>query len=381
MTSRSDLSRKVPLDGTVPAKSFVLEVHTDDPHAYLAEIAGRGNVEDTDDAFLSRIFAPHAGEFWVDRLEARFWVFHTIAPSTAAAAWLRDRVESRRDTDWMWLPSAHLRYIAPDALPRRVRTEFDGERLVSSDDAAHDLKVQLSGSHAERLLDRIADLPEYRSAVSFNTIEVDIEDPELGSLRESVRRWGAFAAHGEQFTHHAQFVQLVIGRYARLIESIEALALRFEPLREMNTSPLEADSNSSTTTTTASSLQDEDLGGASFAGMPIGIRFSRSIFDLPSFCEELFSSRAPFRLWGQPVVTEDHASVEAVDLHVGQRISLELGRDWMRVYLHAGSCGNTVARLISNLQTRFDGALSLTHPGLQKAATLHPQRANATFTI
>jgi len=374
MTSRSDLSRMVPLDGAVPAKSFVLEVHTDDPHAYLAEIAGRGNVEDTDDAFLSRVFAPPAGEFWVDRLEPRFWVFHTIGSSTAAAAWLKDRVESRRDTDWMWLPSNHLRYIAPDALPRRVRTEFDGERLVSSDDAARDLKVQLSGSHAERLLDRIAALPEYKSAVSFNSIEVDIDDPDLGQMRESVRRWGAFAAHGEHFTHHAQFVQLVIGRYARLIETIEALALRFEPLAEMNAGTLAADSISGTAAIMGGP-GDDDLGGASFAGMPIGIRFSRPIPDLPAFCEELFSSRAPFRLWGQPFVTEDGASVEAVDLHVGQRLSMELGYDWMRVYLHVGSCGNTVARLISNLQTRFDGALSLTHPGLQDAAGLKPSDA------
>jgi hypothetical protein len=364
----------VPLDAAVPAKSFVLEVHTDDPHAYLAEIAGRGNVEDTDDAFLSRVFAPPAGEFWVDRLEPRFWVFHTIGPSTAAAAWLKDRVESRRDTDWMWLPSDHLRYIAPDALSRRVRTEFDGERLVSSDDAARDLKVQLSGSHAERLLDRIAALPEYKSAVSFNSIEVDIDDPDLGRMRESVRRWGAFAAHGEHFTHHAQFVQLVISRYARLIEVIETLALRFEPLAEMNVGTLDADSISGTAVTIGGPV-DDDLGGASFAGMPIGISFSRPIPDLPGFCEELFSSRAPFRLWGQPFVTEDGASVEAVDLHVGQRLSIELGYDWMRVYLYAGSCGNTVARLISNLQTRFDGALSLTHPALQDAAGLKPSDA------
>ena len=75
---------------------------------------------------------PH-GEFWVDRLQPRFWVFHTIGASALAAAWLRDRVESRRDTDWMWLPSAHLRYIAPDALSRRVGTRFDGKRLVSSE--------------------------------------------------------------------------------------------------------------------------------------------------------------------------------------------------------------------------------------------------------
>jgi hypothetical protein len=288
----------------------------------------------------------------VDRLQPRFWVFHTTGASALAAAWLKDRVESRRDTDWMWLPSDHLRYIAPDALPRRVRTEFDGKRLVGSDDAARDLKVQLSGSHAERLLDKITDLPDYRSAVSFSNIEVDLIDPDLGPLRESVRRWGAFAAHGEQFTHHAQFVQMVISRYARLVETIEALALRFDSLAGADT----------------------DAGGASFAGMPIGIRFSRSIPDLPAFCEELFSSRAPFRLWGQPAVTDDEALVEAVDLHVGQRIGIELGGDWMRVYLHSGSCGNTVARLISNLQTRFDGALTLTQRDLQDAAGPGPVR-------
>jgi hypothetical protein len=361
MTSRSDLSTKVPVDGIVPAKAFVLEVHTDDPDAYLTEIAGRGNVEGTDDAFLSRVFAPADGEFWVDRLQPRFWVFHTTWASALAAAWLGERIESRRDTDWMWLPSAHLRYIAPGALSRRVSTKFDGKRLVSSDAAARDLKVQLSGSHAERLLDKITDLPDYRSAVSFSNIEVDLNDPDLGPLRESVRRWGAFAAHGEQFTHHAQFVQMVISRYARLVESIEALSLRFDPLNAAN----------------ATTLQDTDAGGASFAGMPIGIRFSRPIPDLPAFCEELFSARAPFRLWGQPAITENEALVEAVDLHVGQRIGMELGHDWMRVYLHSGSCGNTVARLISNLQTRFDGALTLTHPSLQDAAGLKPAVALA----
>ena len=222
---------------------------------------------------------------------------------------------------------------------------------------------------AARLLDLIADLPGYQSAVSFNTIEVDIDDPDLGSLRESIRRWGAFAAHGEDFAHHAQFVQVVIGRYARLVQSIEALALRFESLRSTG---MPADACNPAYTFTGHARSDDDLGGASFTGMPIGIRFSRQIDDLPGFCEELFSSRAPFRLWGRPVVTDNGASVEAVDLHVGERLGIEVGRDWMRVYLHAGSCGNTVARLVSNLQTRFDGALSLTHPDLQQAAALEP---------
>jgi len=42
------------------------------------------------------------------------------------------------------------------------------------------------------------------------------------------------------------FVQLVISRYARLVESIEALAFRFEPLRAAD----------------AITLRDDDTGGA-----------------------------------------------------------------------------------------------------------------------
>lgn len=367
MMTRADLARRVPLDGAVPAKSFVIEVHADDPPAYLGEVAGRGNVEPTEDAYLSRIFVQE-GEFWVDRLHERFWVFHTIMPSAAAGSWLTGKVESRRDTDWMWLPSGHLRNIVPGAAPHRVRTDFDGTRLVAADDAAHDLRVQLTGSHAERLLDRISAMPDYRAAVSFSSVEVHLDDPELGVLREAVKRSGLFAARGDDFAYHAQFVRSAIGRYAAFVEAAEAMALGFSPLPAVADLP----------EITNAPMPDSEYAGASFTGTPIGIKFSRRIVDLPAFCAEVFSSRAPFRLWGQPVVIDEVAFIDAVDLHIGQRLEIEVGRDWMRVYLHAGTCGNTVARLVSNLQSKFDGALSLSHPDLETTATLQSPVGVAT---
>lgn len=101
---------------------------------------------------------------------------------------------------------------------------------------------------------------------------------------------------------------MVSRRYARLVESIEALSLRFDPLNEAN----------------ATTLQDTDAGGASFDGMPIGIRFSRPIPDLPAFCEEPFSSRPPVPAIRPARHHRKRALVEAVDLHVGQRIRIEL---------------------------------------------------------
>lgn len=362
MITRAELAQRVPLDGAVPAKSFVIEVHADDPAAYLHDIAGAGYVEPTRDAYLHRVFVPPDGEFWVDQLQPRFWVFHTIMQSAVAASWLRDKVEARRDTDWMWLPSAHLRFIAPDAVPHRVRADFDGTRLVAADDAASDLRIQLTGSHAEQLLDHISSMPRYRHAVAFSSVEVQFDDPELGTLREAVKRSGLFAARGDDFAHHAQFVRAAISRYARFVEAVEAIALEFGQLPGVG-SPVPAGN---------SPAPDGDYAGATLSGMPIGITFSRTIADMSAFCEEVFGSRTPFRLWGQPVMAEDVAFVDAVDLHIGRRLGIEVGRNWLRVYLNAGTCGNSIARLVSNLQTRFDGALSLSHPKLQAAATLQP---------
>jgi hypothetical protein len=290
------------MDSSLPLKTFVLEVHADEPEVYLEDLAGRGNVDSSEDAFLSRVrMQENQGIFWVDRLNPRFWSFHTVMPAKDAAGWLNGKVETRRDLDWMWLPSEHLRRISPGALSRKVRTVFNGERLVGPDDAARDLKVQLTGRNAERLLEQIATLDSYRSAVSFDSVEVLIDDPDLGVLREAVKRHGSFAASGDSFVHHAQFVRAVVDRYSHLVEAVERLALGFDLLEGGGDAGREIDE-----------------GDVRYSGTPIGIEFGRRILDLPNFCAELFNSRAPFRLWGQPIIVGDVATVDVVDLHVGQ---------------------------------------------------------------
>jgi hypothetical protein len=357
VSGRGDLAQLLPSTSSTATKTFVLEVHTDDPNAYLDDLAGSRFVQATKDAYLSRVAIGSQGEFWVDRLNSRFWSFHTTMPAGIAGPWLHDKVESRRDTDWVWLPSNHLRYVAPDAASHRVRTEFLGDRLLGAEEPAQDLKVQLTGVHAEALLDRIRALPEYRSAVSFNSIEVLIKDPEMGSMREAVKRNGSFAVFGEDFNFHAQFVNSVIDRYASLVEAIESLSIRY------NAWGTESDSTD----------DEHRPSGGTVSGTPIGIQFSRSIPDLTVFCDELFNARAPFRLWGRPLIDQDVAYVEAVDLHVGQRIRLDIGREWIRAYLPEGACGNTIARLVSNLQSRFDGALRFTRDELDLVLQLAPQ--------
>ena len=121
----------------------------------------------------------------------------------------------------------------------------------------------------------------------------------------------------------------VIKRYRAFVEAVEERACQFSALPK---------------------------GGGTLQGAPIEIAFSKPQ-NLPRLFDELFSSRDPFRLWGLESVDESYGECDAVDLHVFSCLRIEAQPEFLRVRLHAGACGNTVARLVSNLQQRVDGAL------------------------
>lgn len=302
MKTRSDMATTLSLDLASPTKTFVLEVHTDDPSACLADMVGASQLEPTEDAYL---FQAHVGEqvFWVDQLDDRFWSFHTDMQARDAAAFLRDQIERRRDLDWMWLPSRHLRNAWPDSVSRQVRTRFEGDRFLTDDSTARDLRVQLAGRGADQLLDLIEADPRYKSAVSFDSVQITLTDQDLGSLTEGVTRKGRFAAFGDSFELHLAFVRAVVTRYRSFVELCERKAITWDSFGE---------------------------GGGVVAGGPIAIKFSRTIEDLPRFVTELLAVRRPFRLWGIPEIVDGIAEVEAVDLHVGQRLRFDVGQDWLR---------------------------------------------------
>src|SRR6266849_1464716 len=98
MTTRADLPSVLRLEASSPTKTFVIEAHPeDDPLALLVDLAGRHNVQKTDDAYLYRVRVDEADDyFWVDQLDDRFWSFHTEMSVAAASRYLKQRIGSRR---------------------------------------------------------------------------------------------------------------------------------------------------------------------------------------------------------------------------------------------------------------------------------------------
>jgi hypothetical protein len=341
----------------MPVKTFVLEVHSEEPERLLRELDGIGSVERTDDAYLYKLTSA-VGDVWVDSLDHRFWSFHTLAPMASVQPLLRRQVGARRDLDWMWLPSGHLSRVWPRGERQAVRTDFRGS-LLAPDAATRDLRVQLRGNDAERFLDLVSRQSEYRSALAFDSVQVRAEEPGIGAVNELVSQSGRFLASGDSFELHVAIVGEVVAKYRSLIEEIEKHRFSWERI------PVTADDGGKSTDNAST-----DSGGL-FQGLPILLTFSRGIVDLEGWLGEVFSAREPFRLWGRPVLVDDCvAEVEAVDLHIGQRFSMDVTTDHLRIYLPANSCGNTVTRLISNLQHRFDGSLDIADPAVQVLAQI-----------
>jgi hypothetical protein len=105
--------------------------------------------------------------------------------------------------------------------------------------------------------------------------------------------------------------------------------------------------------------------GVTVEGVPLEVEFQPAVGDLRLFCDNLLSGQGPFKLWGIPeFLADDYATVRAVDLHVGHILMLEICPEFMRVYLPPHTCGNTILRLITNLQGHLDSRIQVYHEGV-----------------
>ena len=347
--NRKTLARDFATPSTSPWKTFVLEAHPDGHSVgeFLGEVFGAATVRETDDLHLHSVTLESGGTVTVDALDPRFWSFHSTAQAQELARHLRARVTTRTDLDQVWLPSGHLRNLYPGVRPKFVKTDFKGWDMQSPD-SVHDLSLTARGSNIDRLLDLIGHDKGSEHAVSIDRLGVTVVDADFGIVDEAANRHAQFVATGDSFALHQHVVADVIERYRTFVEAAEARAVSFSPLA---------------------------AGGGALHGAPIEIKLSRPIPELRAFMSQLLSSREPFRLWGFVNGDDDFVECDVVDLHVGHQMRLEAHPDMIRVSLHEGCCGNSLARLVSNLQHHVDGALQLRDPALNDLLTLEPAPA------
>ncbi|MPZ48252.1 MAG: hypothetical protein GEU75_02885 [Dehalococcoidia bacterium] len=343
----SDLAERQALEvDTSLVKTYLVEAHRgDEDPAALARrsfadlAAGVGaRVHDSDEPALVTVEAKIRDEIvfaYVDFTNPRFWLIHSMASSNAID-WLMNRALLSPELDRAWLPANLLEFASSLGSFRGLGLDYDRRVLHDIDLEQPDapvgfLKMQLWGNKASDVLRVLREPHAFPSETTLAKVKVkfwlDGANQEVFTL-DDIKYDGKITARGTDFASHIGLTTTVYGVYERLVVAIE------------DEFGLEAVSEG---------------GFLSLHGEPINVFFSRPVSNLKSFCEGLCSAAPPFRIWGVPTaVGNAFYRIHAVDLHVGCQVMLEVTKDFARVFLPAGSCGNTVLRLVTNLQHHYD---------------------------
>lgn len=286
--------------------------------------------------------------FWVDTANPRFWLLHSKSNAKPAQAVLRNLTSGTKRIDHGWLPRTQLRRLQRAFRPFGFRLGFD-ERpfysrysdLVELAEPTHKLNVEHAGVGAEEMYDLL-----YQSAVTRRAMAVSEvafwDRSEEGTQILRLSREGRLRSIGSSLTSHLKAARALVRSYEVFILSLE----RLFGLRVV-----------------------EDAKGIVLQGQPLGVGAVKpGSFNFNDLVERLFSGIEPFRLLGSvDWRAEDLAWVEAVDLHTGAPIRLDLTPNWIRLYLAHGLCGNTLARFATNLQRSYNSDLQFLNESARAA--------------
>lgn len=304
------------------------------------------DVASTDDQSIFQLHIGRTGvPFFLDTLDRRFWVLHTIAPATDSDKAIRGLILGTRNLDSFWLPTHQMEdWVGRLGVPRVLTTkfavatglyqenipeeEFLDESLVFRIGALGDARPRLNAYRESPIL--AANLALWSASIARRWSDGDQLTTSI------VTASGKITARGNSFRLHDEIVNGLRARYATLIEEWEA---RFQ-LRWSETDGRLTPAGETAIIEFPERLSQRDLGGV---------------------ISVLFSCAEPFRLSGTPIARSDNGQyvVKAVDLHTNHKVDFEITPGLLRAYLHSDTCGNVLARLVTNLQHYVDARIKL----------------------
>jgi hypothetical protein len=276
--------------------------------------------------------------FFVDALNPRFWLLHTTSAAETLRRFVRVDLLTDSRLDSAWMPKNQLDQL--EGIRHWIRSSFESDVLLPADgqgaDGTRRWRVQVEGDAPEELLALASKDPRYAAAAALSAVGSILHD-ETSEARLIGDYRGAFVASGTSF-------ELVAGALWRTMDRYERFVQTLEDLHQLRITPV------------------EDIGLVVDGDVAV-IDLPTEVQDLEHFIGALFNAKEPFRLWAVPrEIAAGEWEANAVDLHVGETLRLEITPWWIRVLLDQHTCGNTLARLVTNLQHRFHAQTRIESP-------------------
>lgn len=300
---------------------------------------GNFRVHETDEELFFNVdfrYRDESAVLYIDASDTRFWLVHSAGRSVFVDPLIQRLVSNTYDFDSAWLPTQLLEKVSQMGLLRGLGLDYDRRPVPDVDFEVPSapvqfLKMQLWGNRAEDVLGVLRAREAFPGSTTLSKVKVkhwlDRDDGTLFSVSD-IKYDGKVTGRGTSFQSYMTLISSLYSQYAQTIQRHEdQFGIRHEVGLD---------------------------GRLAVTGEPLNIFFREPIPDMEVFCRRVFSGSHPFRISGLPVRTgRQQFRVAGIDLHVGKCLNFELCPEYMRVYLPAGSCGNSLARLYTNLQHHY----------------------------
>lgn len=279
-------------------------------------------------------------EFFLDITNPRFSVLHTNEKSDDVYRIIRTLMKDRSYTfDNTWFHSDML-YKFTKIYGNTFNgfgVKYDNNTFLSdgygSDSATiDDLSININGSLAHQVFNMFDSEQGINKTIAFNKVRVRRgQDSPSDFIQDDVTYNGYLSVkRGRSAQDHLHLVDICRDEYSKTVGHIEDDSIG---VREVD-------------------------GRTLVVGKSFDFEFKNPIEDLDLFIDRMFNSAEPFKLWGlKSKIQDGYYKITAVDLHAGTTINFDIGDSLMRVYLFKGSCGNTIMRLLTNLQVHYDARI------------------------
>jgi hypothetical protein len=320
-------------------KVRLVEAHTpesgsDGSHYLLSAVAtslGLALDQFADDLFLLRVDDLVLA---VDCLDSRFWQVHSTSAKDKVDRLLQRMLTNTTQLDSAWIPRDLLREV--DGTHRWLKSSFDGEDLLGPNAPARKWRARFEGDAPDDLLDILSQQDQYARASALEAIGSTVTEEGIGSAQVTADWRGSFIIGQGDFNAGASVVARAADRYATFVTDLE----QRHQLRFVGDAGAES--------------------GITLDGDVAALWFDDPIDSVELLVDGLFAAKAPFRLWAVPRQVDTHEwEANAIDLHVGQPLRLEISPYRVRVVLTETTCGNTLARLLTNLQQHLDARVRM----------------------
>ncbi|WP_367175470.1 hypothetical protein [Haloarcula rubripromontorii] len=268
--------------------------------------------------------------FYLDVQEDRFWSLYTLISSQPANQHIRRATTTDKNgLDRLWIPNSTQSKFLEFGTFKGAGLKQRGKKAFPDDFVnVSDMRLELDGDDAEDFYAIFKQEANIDKVLSLSRIILRNEQGE-DYVTERITNSGAFTARGGNNIHiHLKTVEKVKKKYREVIEAIESHhRLSY----------------------------GETKHGVEVEGKHLPIKLENKIKDIDTFVSHLVDASAPFRLIGPTTeIGQDYRKVRAVDLHNGDKVTLEIESEEIRIYLDNEACGNTALRIFTNIQQYFD---------------------------